>query len=269
MAYSSTSSNSEVSIDSNCSSSCLENVKIIKEQNEQLLKNLRTSKLNAIAYKIGLESLEARLLVYKKNESVYEEDIKVLKREIHLRELATTELRRKLELAQKQKDEIQVTVENFENSSKSLSKLIDCQIVDKCKTGLGYNVVPPLYIGNFMPPKPDLSFSSLEKFVNEPIVSKPIVKKPVVEISKAKASVDKPKVVRKNFGPPLIEDWISDSKDEAESKPKIEKKTVKPSFAKIEFVKSKEQVKSPRKTTDKQGDQNRLNTHSPRGNQRN
>nr|GEX20431.1 retrovirus-related Pol polyprotein from transposon TNT 1-94 [Tanacetum cinerariifolium] len=40
--------------------------------------------------------------------------------------------------------------------------------------------------------------------------------------------------------------------DEAESKPKIEKKTVKPSFAKIEFVKAKEQVKSPRKTTVKQ-----------------
>ncbi|GJZ81540.1 hypothetical protein Tco_0646534 [Tanacetum coccineum] len=124
MAYSSTSSNSKVSTDSNCSSSCLENVKILKEQNEQLLKDLRTSKLNAIAYKTGLESVEARLLVYKKNESVYEEDIKVLKCEIHLREVAITELRRKLELAQKQKDEIQLTVENFENSSKNLSKLI-------------------------------------------------------------------------------------------------------------------------------------------------
>ncbi|GJU72793.1 hypothetical protein Tco_1264198 [Tanacetum coccineum] len=269
MAYTSTSSNSEVYNDSNCSSSCLENIKILKEQNEQLLKDLRTSKLNVIAYKTGLESVEARLLVYKKNESVYKEDIKVLKREIHLREVAITELRRKLELAQKQKDEIQLTVENFENSSKSLSKLIDCQIVDKCKISLGYNVVPPPYTGNFMPPKPDLSFSGLEEFVNEPIVSEPNVKKPVVETSKAKASADKPKVVRKNFGPPLIKDWISDSEDEAESKPKIEKKTVKPSFAKIEFVKSKEQVKSPRKTTVKQGDQNRLNTHNPRGNQRN
>ncbi|GJY81677.1 putative reverse transcriptase domain-containing protein [Tanacetum coccineum] len=187
----------------------------------------------------GLESVEARLLVYKKNESVYEEDIK--------------------DWLTKQKDEIQLTVENFENSSKSLSKLIDYQIVDKCKTGLGYNVVPPPYTGNFMPPKPDLSFSGLEEFVNEPIVSEPTVKKPVVETSEAKASADKPKVVRKNFGPPLIEDWISDSEDEAESKPKIEKKTVKPSFAKIEFVKSKEQVKSPRKTTIKQ-----VNTAQPR-----
>ncbi|GJZ66023.1 hypothetical protein Tco_0622719, partial [Tanacetum coccineum] len=76
MDYSSTSSNSEVSTDSNCLTSCLENVKILKEKNEQLLKDLRTSKLDAIAYKTALESIEARLLVYKKNESVYEEDIK-------------------------------------------------------------------------------------------------------------------------------------------------------------------------------------------------
>nr|GEV47992.1 ribonuclease H-like domain-containing protein [Tanacetum cinerariifolium] len=77
---------------------------------------------------------------------------------------------------------------------------------------------------------------------SEPIVSKPTVKKLVVETSEARASVEKPKVERKNFGPPLIDDWISDSEDEAKSKPKIKKKTVKPSFAKIEFVKSKEQI---------------------------
>ncbi|GJW17154.1 ribonuclease H-like domain-containing protein [Tanacetum coccineum] len=176
MAYSSTSSNSRVSTDSNCSSSCLENVKILKEQNEQLLKRHK--------------------------------DTEVLKHEIHLREVAITELRRKLELAQKQKDEIQLTVENFENSSKSLSKLIDCQMVDKCKTSLGYNVVPPPYTGNFMPLKLDLSFSGLEEFVNEPIVSEPTVKKPVVETSEAKASADKPKVARKNNGAPIIEDWV-------------------------------------------------------------
>ncbi|GJY40133.1 hypothetical protein Tco_0427403 [Tanacetum coccineum] len=211
MAYTSTNSNSEVSTNSNCSSSCLENIKILKEQNEQQLKDLRTSKLNAITYKTGLESVEARLLVYKKNESVYKEDIKVLKREIHLREVAITKLRRKLELAQNQKDEIQLTVEKLENSSKSLSKLIDCQIVDKYKIGLGYNAAPPPYTGNFMPLKPDFSFSSLEEFVNEPIISEPIVKKPVVETSKAKTSEAKtskakPKVVRKNNSALIIED---------------------------------------------------------------
>ncbi|GKF27853.1 hypothetical protein Tco_0094195, partial [Tanacetum coccineum] len=94
--------------------------------------------------------------------------------------LAITELRRKLDLAQK-KDEIQLIVENFENSSNILSKLIDCHIVDKCKTCLEYNAVPPPYTGNFMPLKLDLSFSGLEEFVNEPIVSEPTTKKPVVE----------------------------------------------------------------------------------------
>ncbi|GJX61530.1 ribonuclease H-like domain-containing protein [Tanacetum coccineum] len=140
------------------------------------------------------------------SESIYEEDIKFLKRKIYLKEIAIKELRRKLELAQKQKDKILLTVENFENSSKNLNKLLDCQIVDKCKTGLGYNVVPPPYTGNFLPPKHDLLFSGIEEFVNESIVSEPTVKKPVVETSEAKASADKPKVVRKNNSAPIIED---------------------------------------------------------------
>ncbi|GJW41109.1 hypothetical protein Tco_0066954 [Tanacetum coccineum] len=80
--------------------------------------------------------------------------------------------------------------------------------------GLGYNDVPPPYTGNFMLPKPDLSFSGLKEFVNEPIVSEPTVKKPVVETSEAKTSVDKPKVVRKNNGVPIIKDWVFDNEEE-------------------------------------------------------
>ncbi|GJU31761.1 hypothetical protein Tco_1175350 [Tanacetum coccineum] len=107
--------------------------------------------------------------------------------------------------------------------------------------------IPPPYTGNFMPPKHDLSLSGIEEFVNEPIVSEPTVKKPVVETSEAKESVDKPKVVRKNNGAPIIEDWMSDSEEEYVPQAKKEKKTVKSSLSKIEFVKSKEQVKYPRK----------------------
>ncbi|GJR21786.1 transport protein Sec24-like CEF [Tanacetum coccineum] len=80
------------------------------------------------------------------------------------------------------------------------------EIADKCKIGLRYNTVPPPYTGNFLPPKLDLSFSSLEEFVNEPIVSEPTVMKPVVETSEAKASVVKPKAVKKNNGAPIIKD---------------------------------------------------------------
>ncbi|GKC25491.1 ribonuclease H-like domain-containing protein [Tanacetum coccineum] len=260
VSHSSSSTNSEVSNDSNCCSSCLECVKDLKEQNEQLVKDLRIARISAVSYKTGLESVEARLLVFKKNEYVYEEDIKLLKREIYLRDLDITELKRKLELATKEKDEVQLTVQKFENSSKNLSKLLDRQIMDKCKTGLGYNAVPPPYTGNFMPPKSDLVYPSLDDFVDvNESVSKSVVEKPTVE-------TNEPETSRKENGAPIIEDWVSDSDEENVPKVKTVEMFNKPSFAKINFVKSTEQVKSPRKTS---VDKNRQNTPSPRGNKRN
>ncbi|GJW59018.1 hypothetical protein Tco_0105749 [Tanacetum coccineum] len=71
-----------------------------------------------VSYKTGLESIKARLLVFKKNESVYEEVIKLLKREIYFRDLDITELKRKLELATKEKDVVQLT--DTSRSSRSL-----------------------------------------------------------------------------------------------------------------------------------------------------
>ncbi|GKC74948.1 hypothetical protein Tco_1125722 [Tanacetum coccineum] len=132
--------------------------------------------------------------------------------------------------------------------------------MDKCKIGLEYNVVPPLYTGNFMPPKPDLVYLSLDNFVevNE-FVSESIVEKPTVE-------TNEPEPARKENGAPIIEDWVSDSDEENVPKVKTVEMFNKPSFAKINFVKSTEQVKSHRKTS---VDKNRQNTPSPRGNKRN
>ncbi|GKE50813.1 hypothetical protein Tco_1485969 [Tanacetum coccineum] len=109
-----------------------------------------------------------------------------------------------------------------------------------------------------MPPKPDLSFTRLEEFTNEL----------VVENSEAKASGAKPKAVRKNNGALIIEDWVSNSEEENVSQTKIEKKTAKLSFVKIDFVKAKQTNKTDRKTT-KQVKHNRQNTYIHRGNQRN
>ncbi|GKA48613.1 ribonuclease H-like domain-containing protein [Tanacetum coccineum] len=256
MAYSSSSSDSEVSNNSNCSKSCLKTVETLKSQYDQLHKDFKKSELMVLAYKSGLESVEEKLEVYKANESIYSQDIKVLKFEIECKDIAIRELRKKLEIAQKEKDGIQFNVDKFENASKSLNKLIESQIVDNCKKGLGYNAVPPPYTGNFMPPTPDLSFTGLDEFVN----------KPVVENRKSDEEVSK--VVRKSNDSPIIEDWVSDSEEENVSQTKTEKKTVKPSIAKIEFVKPKQQEKTARKTV-KQVEKHRQNTHSPRGNQRN
>nr|GEV04137.1 hypothetical protein [Tanacetum cinerariifolium] len=112
--------------------------------------------------------------------------------------------------------------------------------------------------GNFRPLTPDLSFTGLDEFVN----------KLVVENCKAKSSEEEPKVVRKNDDALIIVEWVSDNTKEDVTQPKIKKKTVRPSITKIEFVKSKRQEKTARKTV-KQVEQHRQNTHCPRGNQRN
>nr|GFB93502.1 hypothetical protein [Tanacetum cinerariifolium] len=82
---------------------------------------------------------------------------------------------------------------------------------------------------NFMPPKPNLVYHSLDDFVDvNEFVSETIVEKPTVESNE-------PKTVRKENGAPIIEDWVSESEEEDE--PKFQ--TVKPNFTKIEFVKPK------------------------------
>ncbi|GKE09032.1 retrovirus-related pol polyprotein from transposon TNT 1-94 [Tanacetum coccineum] len=161
MAYSSLSSDSKVSNDSTCSKSCLEIVKLLKSQYDQLFKDFKKSELMVLG------------------------------------EITIGELRKKLKIVQNEKDGIQFNVDKFENASKSLNKIIECQIVDNYKKRLGYeiyNAVPSPYTRNFMPQTPDLSFTSLDEFVN----------KPVVENRKSDEEVSK--VVRKSNDSPIIED---------------------------------------------------------------
>ncbi|GJT32933.1 hypothetical protein Tco_0923352 [Tanacetum coccineum] len=128
--------------------------------------------------------------------------------------------------------------------------------MDKCKTGLGYNAVPPPYTRNFMPPKTIVVYPSLDDFVevNESI-SESIVEKPTVE-------TNEPKNARKENGALIIENWVSESKEEDVPRSKTVETFNKPSFTKINFVKSTEQVKSPRNTII---DKNRQNNTYPKG----
>ncbi|GJU69928.1 hypothetical protein Tco_1256187 [Tanacetum coccineum] len=175
-------------------------------------------------------SSKARLDVYKKNEAVFEEDIKILKLDIMLRDNALIGLRKKFEKAKKERDNLKLTLENFENSFKNLSKLLDSQVSDKCKIGVGYDsqvfdsqvfnsqvndkykigegyhAVPPPYIGNFMYPKPDLVLVDKDEYV----FSESATSVHAVATSKVKTSESKPKSVSE----PLIEDWIPDSENE-------------------------------------------------------
>nr|GEV31251.1 ribonuclease H-like domain-containing protein [Tanacetum cinerariifolium] len=140
--------------------------------------------------------------------------------------LAIKELRMKLEVAQKEKEGIHLTVEKLENASKSLNKLIDCQNLETCKKDLGYeiyNAVSPPYTGNFMPLKLNLSYTRLDEFVVKPVV-------------KNKSSEEETKE-RKNLDAPIVDAWVSDDEEENMTQPKIVKKTVRPSIVKKELDK--------------------------------
>ncbi|GJS89091.1 putative ribonuclease H-like domain-containing protein [Tanacetum coccineum] len=66
--------------------------------------------------------------------------------------------------------------------------------MDKYKTGLGYNAVPPPYTGNFMPPKSNLVYPSLDDFVD---VNESVVENPTVE-------TNEPETSRKKMEPQLL-----------------------------------------------------------------
>nr|GFB40613.1 hypothetical protein [Tanacetum cinerariifolium] len=78
---------------------------------------------------------------------------------------------------------------------------------DRLKKGKGFHTVPPPLTGNYMPPKPDLTFAGLDdsiyKFkISETVTSLSKDVKDAYETSTA--SVERPKEVRTNA--PLIQE---------------------------------------------------------------
>ncbi|GJU30348.1 putative reverse transcriptase domain-containing protein [Tanacetum coccineum] len=69
------------------------------------------------------------------------------------------------EKVKKEKDGIEFKIEKFDKASKDLDQLLESQITDKSKKGLGYSAVPPPHplIYN-RPNKLDLSYSGLDEF---------------------------------------------------------------------------------------------------------
>ncbi|GKB44299.1 hypothetical protein Tco_0889241, partial [Tanacetum coccineum] len=116
----------------------------------------------------------------------------------------------------------------------------------------------PPYTGNFIPFKPNLTFT------DEIVESKNMNVITIVTPSNDEnGNVVEPKIIRKNsFRPLVIEDWNFDDDSEVEFIPNIKDKTVRPSNEKIKFIKSAretvEKVETPKQ-----------NKHYSRGNQRN
>ncbi|GJT15827.1 hypothetical protein Tco_0874533 [Tanacetum coccineum] len=161
--------------------------------------------LEIIAYQLGLESVEAQLIVHQKNEAVYEEKIAVLEFKVKDKGNAVTKLTNQLEQTLKEKEDLKAKLKQFETSSKNLNKLINSQISSKDKTGLVYG-----YQLN------ENDSSGLDDSVYRPTANK------------TSASVSQ----------------VSDD-DEDIFQYEDSQTTVKPSFKKIEFTKARnEHVKS-------------------------
>nr|GEW35673.1 hypothetical protein [Tanacetum cinerariifolium] len=144
LAFTSSSSSSSDNEVAPCSKACTKSYATLQSHYDKLTVDYRKSQFDVISYKLGLESVEARLVVYQHNENVFKNDIKLLKLDFMLRDNALVELRKKFEAAKKERDELRNTLEKFQASSKNLSE--------------GYHTVPPPYTGTFMPPKPNLDF---------------------------------------------------------------------------------------------------------------
>nr|GEV13478.1 putative ribonuclease H-like domain-containing protein [Tanacetum cinerariifolium] len=96
------------------------------------------------------------------------------------------------------------------HSSGSDDSLSPSPIYDRYQSGNGYHLVLPLYKGTFRPPKPDLVFNNAP---NDVETDHPTFN---VKLSPTKPNNDLSHTHRPSV--PIIEDWISDSEDESETK---------------------------------------------------
>ncbi|GJS04200.1 putative ribonuclease H-like domain-containing protein [Tanacetum coccineum] len=166
---------------------------------------------NLATYKSRLASVKEQLFFYKKNEVIFCEQLAVPKGDISYKDSKISMLKSELEKLKQEKESNQLKIENFDNASKSLDKLIGSQITDKSRKGVGfvsYNAVPPPPTGLFSPPKFYLSNSGLEEFQQPEFEGYGLkTSKSVIE--------DISNEVRESPDAPLVKELVSDDKSQS------------------------------------------------------
>ncbi|GKC92732.1 ribonuclease H-like domain-containing protein [Tanacetum coccineum] len=85
-----------------------------------------------------LELLESRILVHEKNELAWGEKYEFQNYELKCREIQINNLNLELEKVVKERDELKLKIEKWEESAKNLDELLNSQMSARDKTGLGY-----------------------------------------------------------------------------------------------------------------------------------
>ncbi|GJR54820.1 ribonuclease H-like domain-containing protein [Tanacetum coccineum] len=230
-------SDSEVYTDKTCSKTCLNNYETLKKQYDDMLVKQHQTKFEAATYKRRLDTVEAQLVTYRKNEVLFSEEVVILKREVGIKQYEINMLKIEFEKVKQEKDGIEFKIEKFDKASKDLDQLLECQITDKKPEFKGYGLENSKKESTVVYEKEsDNSKENSDKsLVNkqESQVKISFVEGCVSNTSKNVSEVE-PKKVRKNNDAPIIEDWVSDDEEQDESMTKPEKKTAIPTAAKIE-----------------------------------
>nr|GFA39645.1 hypothetical protein [Tanacetum cinerariifolium] len=265
MAKSSSSSDNEIYDDSFCSKSCRKDTENLNTNISKLNEELSDCETDLYNYKRGLSQVEARLVEFKENEIKYCKKIRVLERDIELKDNKFEYLRNKLEEVNKEKKSIDFKIEKYENDSKDLDRLLESKKLDKDKKGVGFNeycAVPPPHAQVYSPPKKYLSWMGLPEFVDDTVTNYTRLT-PSIDVSK---SVSKEQEERwKSNNPSFFEQ--GGSSNNVVSKPMIKfvKESGCPNATKVN------NTENSRKPTVKYAEMYRNTSQSPRvrGNQRN
>ncbi|GJX31142.1 putative ribonuclease H-like domain-containing protein, partial [Tanacetum coccineum] len=194
----------------------------------------------------GLATIEEQLITYRKNEVLFSEEVVVLKREVAYKDYEIGVLKTEYEKVKQEKEGINFKIAKFDNASKSLDKLLESQISDKSKKGIGYHAVaPPHPLSLNAPTKLDLSYSGLDEF-KEPKFNgygpRDTVLKSTIDFDKESDTS------KENTDDSLIKGQVSvDDTSSVESPLKVDNKTIFHAAKKVEFVKPKNNEKPVKK----------------------
>ncbi|GJU31074.1 putative reverse transcriptase domain-containing protein [Tanacetum coccineum] len=165
--------------------------------------------------------------------------------DVQVKDISIKDLKNQLKEALKEKDDLKLKLEKFEESSKNLTKMINSHISAKDKAGLCYDsqINKSEVVHSVLNSRESDVDDSLvnDRFKTDDSVYKTKVSETETSISKtSKDIVEKPKTVRPSA--PIIEDWDTDNDNDSVFRPKFDQ--TKPKFTKINFVKYDENVKS-------------------------
>ncbi|GJU07911.1 hypothetical protein Tco_1124341 [Tanacetum coccineum] len=121
-----------------CSKQCLESFKTLQKNYDSEREKHSRARLEIQGYELALESLESRILVHEKNELAWGEKYEFQNYELKCREIKINNLNLELEKVVKERDELKLKIEKWEESSKNLDELLNSQMSARDKTGLGY-----------------------------------------------------------------------------------------------------------------------------------